>query len=241
MLLRAIESGRFTPLGSDREVRSRFQLIAGTNRDLQRAVAEGRFRDDLLARLDLWTFHLPGLRQRPEDIPPNLDYELNRITRETGRRVTMNAEARARFLEFACSAQASWSRNFRDLNGAMRRMATLAEGGRIDQGQVEEEMARLLRAWTVPGASAQPDVLRRLLGAERLAQLDRVEQVQLAEVVAVCGRSASLAAAGRALFAASRQQRRSVNDGDRLRKYLARYGLSWAGLNPEAPSAPTSP
>ena len=64
MLLRAIEEKQFLPLGADREVRSDFQLIAGTNADLPAAVARGRFREDLLARINLWTFRLPGLRER---------------------------------------------------------------------------------------------------------------------------------------------------------------------------------
>ncbi len=73
-LLRAVEEKRFFPMGSDREVSSDFQLVAGTNKDLQTEVNEGRFREDLLARINLWTFYLPPLRERPEDIEPNLDY-----------------------------------------------------------------------------------------------------------------------------------------------------------------------
>jgi transcriptional regulatory protein RtcR len=131
MLLRAIEEKAFFPVGADREVRSDFQLIAGTNRDLGRRVAEGAFREDLLARINLWTFHLPGLAERPEDIPPNLDYELERAAALVGVRVTMSREARARFLDFAVSAEARWPGNFRDFNAAVVRMATLAPGGRI--------------------------------------------------------------------------------------------------------------
>src|SRR5205814_8537630 len=56
MLLRALEEKVFMPLGSDKEASSNFQLIAGTNRDLARAVATGTFREDLFARIDLWTF-----------------------------------------------------------------------------------------------------------------------------------------------------------------------------------------
>ena len=59
-LLRAIEEKQFLPLGADREVRSDFQLIAGTNADLAAAVRVGRFREDLLARINMWTFRLPG-------------------------------------------------------------------------------------------------------------------------------------------------------------------------------------
>ncbi|MCB1034111.1 MAG: sigma 54-interacting transcriptional regulator, partial [Acidobacteria bacterium] len=76
MLLRALEEKRFLPVGSDTEVESEFQLLAGTNRLLEQRVREGRFREDLLARIHLWTFHLPGLADRTEDIEPNLDYEL---------------------------------------------------------------------------------------------------------------------------------------------------------------------
>src|SRR5215471_16157487 len=76
MLLRALEEKTFLPLGSDRESRSDFQLIAGTNGHLFSAVGEGRFREDLLARINLWTFSLPGLQSRPEDIEPNLQFEL---------------------------------------------------------------------------------------------------------------------------------------------------------------------
>src|SRR5699024_12366479 len=62
MLLKAIEEKTFYPFGSDRQVSSDFQLIAGTVRDLRQLVAEGKFREDLYARINLWTFTLPGLR-----------------------------------------------------------------------------------------------------------------------------------------------------------------------------------
>ena len=86
MLLRAVEEKRFLPVGADREVESDFQLLCGTNRDLRADVAAGRFREDLLARLDLWTFPLPGLAERREDLEPNLDYELEAFARRAGER-----------------------------------------------------------------------------------------------------------------------------------------------------------
>ena len=94
MLLRALEEKTFLPLGSDDEAHSDFQLIAGTNRDLLAAVRQGRFREDLLARINLWIFSLPGLRNRSEDIEPNLDFELDRFAEKAGRRVTFSREAR---------------------------------------------------------------------------------------------------------------------------------------------------
>ena len=224
MLLRALETGQWLPLGADRELQSRFQLIAGTNGSLREAVAHGRFRHDLLARIDLWSFELPGLAERPEDIAPNLEYELDRFTADSGRRVSFNHEAREQFLAFATSGRARWPGNFRDLHAAVARMATLSEGGRITRSEVDEEQERLRSRWAGSPQAAEAVDLTALLGP---TELDRFDEVQLAEVVRICRRADSLSEAGRELFAASRARRRSVNDSDRLRKYLARFGLSW--------------
>ncbi len=228
MLLGALESGRFLPVGADREADSQFQLLAGTNRDLGPAVAQGRFREDLLARINLWAFALPGLRQRAEDIEPNLAFELDQYTENAGTRVTFNREARARFLAFARGPRALWRGNFRDLNAAVTRMATLADGGRIDADLVEEEIGRLQAGWRRPGsADSQTQVLVEVLGEERAADLDPFDAVQLAFVLGVCREAKTLSAAGRTVFAVSRTRRKTVNDADRLRKYLARFDLSW--------------
>ncbi len=231
MLLRALEEKRFLPLGADREVGSDFQLVAGTNRDLRVEVAAGRFREDLLARIDTWTFSLPALRERPEDIPPNVEFELDRFARDERRRVTFNKEARERFLGFATGPGARWSRNFRDLGSAVARMATLAPGGRITVADVDQEIDRLRHSWAVPGSDGNDtDVCAQVLGGERAAALDPFDAVQLALVIRTCRRSASLSAAGRSLFAQSRLRRSSTNDADRLRKYLAKHGLTFKDL-----------
>ena len=232
MLLKAIEEKRFYPVGADREVASDFQLIAGTNRDLREAVAQGRFRDDLFARINLWSYELPGLAQRPEDIEPNVDYLLAEAARDVGRQVRFNAEAKARYLRFAQSADALWSGNFRDLAASVTRLATLADGGRIGEALVDAEIARLQWLWqrSTPGAPRADVELDTLLGAEGAAALDLFDRLQLEGVVRVCRQSRTLSEAGRKLFDVSRQQRTVVNDADRLRKYLARYGLSFEGI-----------
>ena len=109
MLLRALGEKRFLPVGSDKEVAVDFQLIAGTNRDLAVAVRSGRFRDDLLVRINLWSFQLPALRARPEDIEPNLRYELEQFARKAGRKVAFNKEADEQFLKFAVGGAIVWS------------------------------------------------------------------------------------------------------------------------------------
>jgi len=231
MLLRALEEKTFLPFGSDREVHSDFQLIAGTNRDLLVAVRQGRFREDLLARINLWSFTLPGLRSRREDIEPNIQFELDQYEERADRRVTFSKEARELFLDYALSSSAIWLGNFRDLNAAIVRMATLAPGGRISVDVVREEVERLGSAWTKLGASDTEDSLLDLLGKARLEDVDLFDQVQLARVVQICRDSRSLSDAGRKLFNVSRGHKAITNDADRLRKYLNRFGIEWAQIS----------
>jgi len=231
MLLRALEQKTFLSFGSDEEVHSDFQLIAGTNRDLFAAVRQGRFREDLLARINLWTFSLPGLKNRPEDIEPNLDFELDRFAEKVNRRVTFSKEAREKFLAFALSPAASWTGNFRDLNAAVARMATLAPGGRISTDLVSEEMERLQAFWKDPGSATAEDALHDVLDQKTLEDLDLFDRVQLACVVDVCRQSSSLSEAGRTLFGASRRRKTFSNDADRLRKYLGRFGIEFSRIH----------
>ncbi|ATA56615.1 transcriptional regulator [Variovorax boronicumulans] len=239
MLLKAIEEKRFFPVGADKEVESDFQLIAGTHRDLRRDVAQGRFREDLFARINLWTYDLPGLAQRPEDIEPNLDHLLALHAAENHRVVRFNAEARTAYLRFAQSSEAIWRGNFRDLSASVTRLATLADGGRIAVALVEAEIARLRWLWKHEGmgasVAADDEVdLEVLLGEEKFAALDLFDRLQLEAVVRVCRPARSLSEAGRQLFQASRTQRSVVNDADRLRKYLAKMGLDWARVSADA-------
>jgi len=229
MLLRALEEKRFLPVGADKEAQSDFQLIAGTNRDLKQEVEAGNFREDLLARINLWTFRLPSLRERREDLEPNLQYELALFSKTHGRQATFSREARELFLNFATSAKATWKANFRDFNAAMTRMATLAPGGRITVEMVKEEMLRLQAAWQTAEAPVADDeqILLTLLGKEKLRTIDRFDQFQLAGVIQLCRQCKNISAAGRELFSVSRQHKQNTNDADRLRKYLARFGLAW--------------
>lgn len=229
MLLKAVEEKRFYPMGSDREVASDFQLMVGTNRDLRIDVAEGRFREDLYARINLWSYVLPGLAQRPEDIEPNVEHLLARAAAENGRAVRFNAEARTQYLRFAQSPEALWRGNFRDLSASITRLATLADGGRISSALVEAELQRLRWLWQhhagdVPAEDTAD--LEALLG-DAAKELDLFDRLQLQAVVQLCRRSRTLSEAGRQLFDVSRRQRSVVNDADRLRKYLAKHGLSW--------------
>ena len=235
MLLRAIEEKRFYALGADTETMSDFQLMCGTNRSLERLAAEGRFREDLLARINLWTFRMPGLADRPEDIEPNLAYELERFAEKTGRLARFNREARELFLKLATSPEASWRGNFRDLSAVVMRMSTLAGEGRITTEIVREEWDRLEQGWDLlsgNGADRRDDdgaLLEAILGDEA-RELDLFDAAQLACVIRECRKARSLSDAGRRLFAESRKSKKNANDADRLRKYLAKFGLDWSAV-----------
>lgn len=258
MLLRALEEKKFLPLGSDTETSSNFQLIAGTNRDLGQRVSRGEFREDLLARINLWTFRLPALKDRREDIEPNIEYEFEQFAKRTGRTVRFTSEARRAFVDFAVGPTAAWTGNFRDLAASITRMATLSPSGRIAEDAVHAETKRLTARWSesspLPAAARQSeeriaekaakksrmhsvegdsvtweqfDWCTEIMGPEAAAELDRFDRVQLNDVLSVCTRSRTISVAGRELFAVSREKKASVNDADRLRKYLARFGLTW--------------
>ncbi|MEM9734157.1 MAG: RNA repair transcriptional activator RtcR [Pseudomonadota bacterium] len=232
MILHAIESGKFFPLGSDHEITSRFQLIAGANRDLGALVAQGLFRADLFARLNLWTFELPALRHRREDIEPNIEFELGKAERTLGKRVGFNADAFHQYMAFATDPATLWPGNFRDLSASLQRLCTLAPRARITLAMVDEEIDFLLRQWTNSNEDQDDQLVRYYLDS-KADTLDPFDKVQLAAVIRTCQSSKSLSAAGRTLFAASRATKASKNDADRLRKYLDRFGLGWSDLAQE--------
>lgn len=229
MLLRAIEERCYLPLGADKEIESDFQLVAGTNKNINQMVAKGLFREDLLARINLWSYQLPSLKERIEDFEPNLDYELNKFAQKAGHMVSFNRAARARYMKFAVSPKALWKANFRDLNSSVTRMATLSEGGRISEELVVEEIARLQEQWT--GAHTKSDspqiVADELLGPTRASTFDLFDQYLLMGIKDICKDSNSMADAGRKLFNVSRQNKKSVNDSHRLKQILAKYDLSF--------------
>ena len=225
MLLKAIEEKTFRPLGAPKDERSDFQLICGTNRALDDA---SKFRPDLLSRINLWSFRLPGLADRREDIEPNLEHELVSAAKRTGKHVAFNKEARERFLAYALDPRTRWGGNFRDLNAMVTRMATLAEGGRISLADVDEEIARCREA-----APADPEPrdegidVDALLGKDCRERYDDFDLALFRHVVAVCRDSESAADAAKKLFSVSRTMKKSTNDSDRLTKYLARFGLKF--------------
>jgi transcriptional regulatory protein RtcR len=225
ILLRAIEKKKVKPMGSDKEETSDFQLVCGTNRNLDLEVYGGRFREDLFARIKLWTYRLPSLNERLDDIGPNIDYELKRFEKEQGAYIGFDKDALALYLKFACEGTGAsiplskaklWRANFRDLNYSIKRMCTntlICKKNRITEEIVKDEIAGLAESWAGP-KDAAPDPLVP-------ANLDEFDRIQLAGVLATCRESSFMAEAARRLFAASGIK----NPQSRLSNYLRRYGI----------------
>jgi transcriptional regulatory protein RtcR len=110
------------------------------------------------------------------------------------------------------------------------RMAARAHDGTITK-VIAEEIVAELRAEQEGGAGEEYDeLLRSIVGPDRLDVLDHIERVQLAHVLRVCRRSPSLAAASRVLFDKSREKKKTRNDTHRLSQHLQRYGLDWGKI-----------
>ena len=122
-LLRALQEGEIDPVGSKRPVKVDVRIVSATNRDLATQVKEGRFREDLYYRLNVYPIEAPSLRERREDIPLLLEAFIRRFNAEEGRRV-LGATPEALSLLSAFD----WPGNVRQLENAVYRAIILADG-----------------------------------------------------------------------------------------------------------------
>ena len=125
-LLRVLQDRTYEVLGSSTARSVDVRVVSATNRDLAQAVEQGRFREDLLYRLQVVPIHLPPLRERPEDISPLIDDLIERISRERGREVPP-VERRVR----SVLERHHWPGNVRELENTLQRLALLAGDGPI--------------------------------------------------------------------------------------------------------------
>jgi DNA-binding NtrC family response regulator len=122
-LLRALQEGEIDPVGSKRPVKVDVRIVSATNRDLANAVSEGRFREDLFYRLNVFPIEAPALRDRRQDVPALVEAFVRRFNLEEGRRVAgASPEVLALLREF------DWPGNVRQLENAVYRAIILADG-----------------------------------------------------------------------------------------------------------------
>ena len=157
-LLRVLQEGTFEPVGSDRTVKVDVRVLAASHVDLERAVRDGRFREDLYYRLAVFPIRVPALRERREDIVPTARTFLKDLSRRTGRGPwTLSETTRERLTNHV------WPGNVRELINVLERATILRPSGAIEA----EDLGPLVQPPGRGRADTAPDKLRSFTDNER--------------------------------------------------------------------------
>ncbi len=216
-LLRVLQEGEVRPVGATKARKVDVRVVVATNVDLERAMREGRFREDLYYRISTFRLELPPLRERREDIPLIAQHLLDKIARKYGRALRGFTDAGLQAL-----VAHAWPGNVRELNNALEHAATLAPGELIDVAHLPSFVvaggagqARRAAAQAVGGVSTTPYT------TARVQMLDEFELRYLKDLLAATDGNLSEAS------------RRSGIDRSNLRRMMKRHGLKAAGFRGE--------
>jgi DNA-binding NtrC family response regulator len=130
-VLRALQEGRITPVGGDKDVSVDVRVIAATNKDLKKEIAEGRFREDLFHRLSVIPIHVPSLSERLEDIPLLAEHFIQQVCGEQGIAPKTISDKAIKELQ-----KLPWTGNVRELRNVIERLVILS-GKEITEGDVK--------------------------------------------------------------------------------------------------------
>ena len=134
-LLRVLETSEFIKVGDTKPTKVNVRIIAATNRNLQEEVKEGKFREDLFYRLNVFTIQLPSLQQRKEDIPLLADYYVSFFAAKTGKRYKGITSGANKILK-----QHNWKGNIRELKNTIERAVILEDGEWITENSLPLDM-----------------------------------------------------------------------------------------------------
>lgn len=172
-LLRVLQEREFSPLGSNQVRQADIRLIAATNRDLKELVAQGRFREDLFYRIDVYTIVVPPLRERMDDVPLLAEHFLRQLSSEMDRPVRGFAPGAMEVL-----AHYSWPGNVRELRNAIERSLLSARGEDIDAQDLPQSILS-----QVGRAPANEAWLERMQGRDLDDWLSEVERRVILEAL----------------------------------------------------------
>ncbi|MEO8181203.1 MAG: sigma 54-interacting transcriptional regulator [Deltaproteobacteria bacterium] len=130
-LLRVLQAREYSPVGDTRVLKADVRVVAATNMDLEKAVAEGRFRQDLYYRLNVIMLHVPELKRRPSDIPELVSHFMAMAREKTGRQITQISRAAMQLL-----SDYAWPGNVRELENTIERAMLLCASERIEPGDL---------------------------------------------------------------------------------------------------------
>ena len=169
-LLRFIQEREFMPVGGTETKHVDIRLVFATNRDLEKMVAEGTFREDLYYRLYVYPIYLPPLRERREDIPVLAYHLLAKMQANGGKKVTTISDAALKLLE-----QYDWPGNVRQLESTIERAVISCDGTAIEPHHLPMAVTRggLPESYPVPQNNAEFLVLKKKLREQAISELER--------------------------------------------------------------------
>jgi two-component system response regulator AtoC len=150
-LLQVLQDGEFARLGGRQDVRVDVRVVAATNRDLEAAVSEGQFREDLFFRLNVVCITLPPLRQRRDEIPALTDYFLHRFSEHYNKPAPALATDTLRLF-----AEYEWPGNVRELENLLKRMVILGTDAPIRRELADAIAGRAMRMSPIPALQGSP-------------------------------------------------------------------------------------
>ena len=174
-LLRVLQERTVRPVGGREEIPVQCRVIAATNRDVKKEIAEGRFREDLYYRINVINLHLPALRERPDDVPLLAEHFLSKHSAVQNKRLTFAPDS-MRYL-----VGRNYRGNVRELENLVERAVTLAIGGRVELGDLDDDPA------VVPGGPRLPFIELPESGFDLDGYLAQIERRVLVAALARSG------------------------------------------------------
>ena len=171
-LLRVLQEGEFEPVGSSRTQKVDARVIAATNRDLKQATREGKFREDLYYRLNVFPIELPPLRERGDDIGLLAENFARRFANRMGRAIESLSEDCIRRLK-----SYGWPGNVRELQNVIERAVITSRDGRLNLDRALPESGKVAASETV----SPEDTVRRVRTAKELEALERTNLIAALE------------------------------------------------------------
>ena len=192
-LLRALQERRIRPVGGDREIEVDIRLVCATNENLEQAVAEGRFREDLYHRINEFTIYMPQLRERGNDLFLFADLFIRQANEELQRNVEGFDASAAEML-----VSNTWPGNLRQLNNVMKRAVLLTRGRLITTAELSQAMGPTLQqqpSLTLHDENEERERIKqalqqtngnkskaaRLLGIDRKTIYNKIEKLGIGE------------------------------------------------------------
>ena len=174
LLLRALQERRYRPIGSRREYPCDVRIVAATNENIERAIADGRFREDLYHRLNEFTIELPPLRECADDILPLAEFFLAQFCEQNNRQITgFSFDAVKRLQTYG------WPGNVRELRNTIRKAALLSNAETIDEADLDLPSVRNTDSYALKG---EQEERARIIKALEAAKYNKALAAELLRI-----------------------------------------------------------